>query len=62
MTTRERILKEALNLFSEKGYSDVYIGEIAEAVGIKAPSLMRSVYPKRIKSISGKLRFIAMST
>lgn len=39
MTTKEKILHEALILFSEKGYSDVYVGDIAEAVGIKAPSL-----------------------
>ena len=36
MSTKEKILNEALRLFSEKGYSDVYVGDIAEAVGIKA--------------------------
>ena len=41
MTTKERILKESLTLFSEKGYSDVSVGEIAGAVGIKAPSLYK---------------------
>ena len=41
MSTKEKILKEALNLFSEKGYSDVYVGDIAAAVGIKAPSLYK---------------------
>ncbi len=41
MNTKERIIKEALILFSEKGYSDVYVGDIAEAVGIKAPSLYK---------------------
>ena len=41
MSTKERILNEALRLFSEKGYSDVYVGDIAEAVGIKAPSLYK---------------------
>lgn len=41
MTTKERILSEALNLFSEKGYSDVFVGEIADAVGIKTPSLYK---------------------
>ncbi len=41
MTTKERILNEALRLFSERGYSDVYVGDIAEAVGIKAPSLYK---------------------
>lgn len=37
--TRERILEQALELFSEKGYDSVSVGEIARAVGIKAPSL-----------------------
>lgn len=41
MSTKEKILNEALRLFSEKGYSDVYVGDIAEAVGIKAPSLYK---------------------
>ena len=41
MTTKERILNEALILFSEKGYSDVFVGDIASAVGIKAPSLYK---------------------
>lgn len=41
MSTKEKILNEALRLFSEKGYSDVYVSEIAEAVGIKAPSLYK---------------------
>lgn len=47
MTTREKILKEALNLFSEKGYHAVYVGEIAEAVGIKAPSLYKHFKSKQ---------------
>ena len=37
--TKEKILETALELFSEKGYDSVSVGEIAEAVGIKAPSL-----------------------
>lgn len=41
MTTKEKILNEALILFSEKGYSDVLVGDIATAVGIKAPSLYK---------------------
>ena len=41
MTTKEKILNEALTLFSIKGYSDVYVGEIATAVGIKAPALYK---------------------
>lgn len=47
MTTKERILREALTLFSEKGYSDVYVGDIAAAVGIKAPSLYKHFKCKR---------------
>ena len=38
-STKDRILDEALTLFSEKGYANVYVGEIAARVGIKAPSL-----------------------
>ena len=41
MNTKQKILKEALTLFSEKGYSSVYVGDIANAVGIKAPSLYK---------------------
>ena len=41
MNTKDRILEEALSLFSEKGYSNVFVGEIAERVGIKAPSLYK---------------------
>ena len=41
MNTKERILDEALTLFSEKGYANVYVNDIAEAVGIKAPSLYK---------------------
>ena len=41
MTTKEKILNEALIQFSEKGYSDVFVGDIAKAVGIKAPSLYK---------------------
>lgn len=39
MTTRDRILNEALTLFSENGYDGTSVEEIAEKVGIKAPSL-----------------------
>ena len=41
MSTKKRIIEEALILFSEKGYSDVYVNDIAKAVGIKAPSLYK---------------------
>lgn len=37
--TKRIILKKALELFSESGYDSVSVGEIARAVGIKAPSL-----------------------
>lgn len=47
MTTKQKILKEALNLFSEKGYHAVYVGDIAEAVGIKAPSLYKHYKSKQ---------------
>ncbi|NMA64783.1 MAG: TetR family transcriptional regulator, partial [Clostridiaceae bacterium] len=35
MNTREKIIYEALSLFSIKGYEAVTIREIASAVGIK---------------------------
>lgn len=37
--TKQRILDKALELFSAQGYDAVSMGEIAEAVGMKAPSL-----------------------
>lgn len=37
--TKQRILEKSLELFSAKGYDAVSVGEIAKAVGIKAPSL-----------------------
>ena len=37
--TKAKILREALRLFSKKGYDAVSVGEIASAVGIRAPSL-----------------------
>lgn len=47
MNTKKRILDEALALFSEKGYANVFVAEIAEAVGIKAPSLYKHYKSKR---------------
>ncbi len=41
MTTKERILDEALTLFAEYGYDGTSVEEIACAVGIKAPSLYK---------------------
>lgn len=37
--TKQRILDKALELFSRDGYEAVSVGEIARAVGIRAPSL-----------------------
>ena len=37
--TKQKILEKALELFSARGYDAVSVGEIAKAVGIKAPSL-----------------------
>ena len=37
--TKQKILDKALALFSSQGYDAVSVGEIAQAVGIKAPSL-----------------------
>lgn len=47
MNTKKRILDEALTLFSEKGYANVFVAEIAEAVGIKAPSLYKHYKSKQ---------------
>ena len=47
MTTKQKSLNEALTLFAEKGYSAVYVGEIADAVGIKTPSLYKHYKSKQ---------------
>ena len=47
MNTKEKILIEALKLFSKKGYSAVYLSEIAEAVNIKTPSLYKHYKSKQ---------------
>ena len=47
MNTKKRILDEALTLFSEKGYANVFVAEIADAVGIKAPSLYKHYKSKQ---------------
>jgi len=36
---KERIVREALNLFAKKGFTETSVREIAEAVGIRASSL-----------------------
>ena len=45
--TKQRILSEALTLFSVRGYGPVTVAEIAKAVGIKAPSLYKHYKSKR---------------
>lgn len=45
--TKERILRCALELFSESGYEAVSVGQLAAAVGIKAPSLYKHYASKQ---------------
>ena len=45
--TKARILEKALELFSAQGYDAVSVGDIAKAVGIKAPSLYNHYPSKR---------------
>ena len=47
ISTKERILSEALTLFSVKGYESVTVAEIAGAVGVKAPALYKHYKSKR---------------
>ena len=47
MNTKKKILDEALTLFSEKGYANVFVADIAKAVGIKAPSLYKHYKSKQ---------------
>lgn len=47
MTTKQKILEESLALFAEKGYTAVYVADIAKAVGIKAPSLYKHYRSKQ---------------
>ena len=47
MDTKSRILDAALTLFSDKGYANVFVSEIAERVGIKAPSLYKHFESKQ---------------
>ena len=47
MDTKQKILDEALTLFSEKGYANVFVSEIAGRVGIKAPSLYKHYNSKQ---------------
>lgn len=45
--TKEIILEKALELFSNNGYEAVTVADIAEAVGIKAPSLYKHYKSKQ---------------
>ena len=45
--TKQRIVDAALTLFSTKGYELVTVAEIADAVGIKAPSLYKHYKSKQ---------------
>ena len=45
--TKERILRESLALFSERGYSAVRVADIAAAVGVKPPSLYKHYASKQ---------------
>ncbi len=45
--TRQIILEKALSLFAVQGYHGVYVGQIADAVGIKAPSLYKHFKSKQ---------------
>ncbi|HQA98339.1 MAG TPA: TetR/AcrR family transcriptional regulator [Clostridia bacterium] len=46
-STREKIIQHALLLFSRKGYHTVSVQEIAQAIGIRAPSLYNHFHSKR---------------
>lgn len=39
MTTKEKIVETALDLFSQRGYDGVSVRDIARAVGIRESSL-----------------------
>ena len=41
MSTKEKILEKALTLFAENGYNGTSVEQIAQNVGIKAPSLYK---------------------
>lgn len=58
--TKQKISDKALELFSLKGYDSVSVGDIAAAVGIKAPSLYnhfpskRAIFDAIVESVSAK--------
>jgi AcrR family transcriptional regulator len=62
--TKERILDCAIDLFSEKGYKEVSVREIAAAVGIRAASLYKHYENKEaiLESIFSLFRAIMAET
>ncbi len=58
MTTKEKIIQISIDLFSDKGYRDVSMREIASAVGIKASSLYKHYESKEaiLQSIFSQFR------
>ena len=48
--TKSRILTKALRLFAQRGYDAVSVEQIANAVGIKAPSLYKA-FPEQAEHI-----------
>lgn len=47
MKTKEKILRESLKLFAMKGFNEISLNELAENVGIKAPSLYKHYKSKQ---------------
>ena len=47
MNTKQKIIEQSLILFAEKGYEAVTVANIADAVGIKAPSLYKHFKSKQ---------------
>ncbi len=41
LTTKEKLMYAALDLFSQKGYDATSVDEIAESIGIKGPNIYR---------------------
>lgn len=64
--TKKTILEEALNLFATQGYDAVTVADIAQAVGIKAPSIYKHYKSKQdiFDSIIKEMeeRYVAFST
>jgi AcrR family transcriptional regulator len=63
--TKKRILEVSLTLFSERGYEAATMADIANAVGIKAPSLYkhykgkRDIFESLLKEMSERYRDFA---